>query len=127
MEGILYLLQQLKGMVTPIGIFDIIDILIMAFIIYKLIMLIRRTSSGAVAKGILVLIVALWASSLLQLNVCTDFFGNGCGVFSQFSCNGRKTFLFSETNFNSDSVTKGQVCILSHSFLRFSAATIRRR
>ena len=68
MEGILYLLQQLKGMVTPIGIFDIIDILIMAFIIYKLIMLIRRTSSGAVAKGILVLIVALWASSFANLN-----------------------------------------------------------
>ena len=63
MEGILYLLQQLKGMVTPIGIFDIIDILIMAFIIYKLIMLVRRTSSGAVAKGVLVFIVALWISS----------------------------------------------------------------
>lgn len=63
MEGILYLLQQFKGMVTPIGIFDIIDILIMAFIIYKLIMLVRRTSSGAVAKGVLVYIVALWISS----------------------------------------------------------------
>lgn len=68
MEGILYLLQQFKGMVTPIGIFDIIDILIMAFIIYKLIMLIRRTSSGAVAKGVLVFIVVLWASSLIGLN-----------------------------------------------------------
>ena len=75
MEGILYLLQQLKGMVTPIGIFDVIDILIMAFIIYKLIMLIRRTSSGAVAKGILVLIVALWASSLLQLNTVNFLLG----------------------------------------------------
>ena len=75
MEGILYLLQQLKGMLTPIGIFDIIDILIMAFIIYKLIMLIRRTSSGAVAKGILVLIVALWASSLLQLNTVNFLLG----------------------------------------------------
>ena len=63
MEGILYLLQQLKAMVTPIGISDIIDILIMAFIIYKLIMLIRRTSSGAVAKGVLLFLVALWISS----------------------------------------------------------------
>ena len=42
---------------------DIIDILIMAFIIYKLIMLIRRTSSGAVAKGVLLFLVALWISS----------------------------------------------------------------
>ncbi|WP_297232375.1 diadenylate cyclase CdaA [uncultured Flavonifractor sp.] len=63
MEGILYLLQQLKAMVTPIGISDIIDILIMAFIIYKLIMLVRRTSSGAVAKGVLLFLVALWISS----------------------------------------------------------------
>ena len=63
MEGILYMLQQLKAMVTPIGIFDVIDILIMAFIIYKLIMLVRRTSSGAVAKGVLVFLVALWVSS----------------------------------------------------------------
>lgn len=68
MEGILYLLQQLKGMVTPIGISDIVDILIMAFIIYKLIMLIRRTSSGAVAKGVLVFIAVLWVSSMLGLN-----------------------------------------------------------
>lgn len=75
MEGILYLLQQFKAMVTPIGIFDVIDILIMAFIIYKLIMLIRRTSSGAVAKGILVLVVALWASSLLQLNTVSFLLG----------------------------------------------------
>ena len=75
MEGILYLLQQLKGMVTPIGIFDIIDILIMAFIIYKLIMLIRRTSSGAVAKGVLVFIVAMWISSMIQLNTVSFLLG----------------------------------------------------
>lgn len=29
-------------------------------------------------------------SGLLQLDMCTDFFGNNCGVLSQFSCNGRK-------------------------------------
>ena len=75
MEGILYLLQQLKGMVTPIGISDIVDILIMAFIIYKLIMLIRRTSSGAVAKGVLVFIVALWVSSIIGLNTVNFLLG----------------------------------------------------
>ena len=66
-------------------------------------------------------------SILFQLDMYTDFLRNSCGRFSQFSCNGRKTFLFSENNFNRDSVTKSQACILSHSFLRFSAATIRRR
>ena len=75
MEGILYMLQQLKAMVTPIGIFDVIDILIMAFIIYKVMMIIRRTSSGAVAKGILLLLVALWASSFANLNTVSFLLG----------------------------------------------------
>lgn len=75
MEGILYLLQQLKGMVTPFSVFDLIDILIMAFIIYRVIMFIRRTSSGAVAKGILLLLVALLLSGALQLNTVNFLMG----------------------------------------------------
>ena len=35
--------------------------------IYKVILLIRRTSSGGVAKGILLLVAALWVSSFLRL------------------------------------------------------------
>ena len=52
------MLQQLQAMVTPIGIFDVIDILIMAFIIDKLLMLVRRPSPGSVSKGVRVLLVA---------------------------------------------------------------------
>ena len=59
MDGLIYLLQQFKGMVTPFSVFDLIDILIMAFIIYKAFMFIRRSSTGAVAKGILLLLGAL--------------------------------------------------------------------
>ena len=58
MEGILYVLQQIWSRITPIGISDVVDIAIMSFIIYKVIMLIRRTNSGAVAKGVLLLLVA---------------------------------------------------------------------
>ena len=75
MEGILYLLQQVKGMVTPFGVSDLIDILIMAFIIYKVIMFIRRTSTGAVAKGILLLVVAILVTSALQLNTVNFLMG----------------------------------------------------
>ena len=59
MEGLLYVLQQFWGMVTPFSVFDLVDILIMAFIIYKAFMLIRRTSTGAVAKGVILLLAAL--------------------------------------------------------------------
>lgn len=50
MEGILYLLQEFKGKVVLFGISDVVDIAIMAFLIYKVIMLMRRTNSGAVAR-----------------------------------------------------------------------------
>lgn len=51
------------------GIPDIIDMLIIAFLIYKLIGLIRRTNSNRVAKGVVVVIFALWVSDWLNLPV----------------------------------------------------------
>ncbi len=68
MNTVMQLLEHVKGLILPFGIFDLVDILIMAFLIYKVILLIRRTSSGAVAKGILLLLAALWISSGFQLN-----------------------------------------------------------
>lgn len=68
MEGILYLLQEFKGKVVLFGISDMVDIAIMAFLIYKVIMLMRRTNSGAVAKGVLLLLFALGVSTFFHLN-----------------------------------------------------------
>lgn len=48
---------------------DIIDILIVAFLIYKLIGLIRRANSNKVANGLLIVIAILWISDLLNLTV----------------------------------------------------------
>lgn len=68
MEGILYLLQEFKGKVVLFGISDVVDIAIMAFLIYKVIMLMRRTNSSAVAKGVLLLLFALGVSTFFHLN-----------------------------------------------------------
>ena len=68
MEGILYLLQEFKGKVVLFGISDVVDIAIMAFLIYKVIMLMRRTNSGAVVKGVLLLLFALGVSTFFHLN-----------------------------------------------------------
>ena len=68
MEGILYLLQEFKGKVVLFGISDVVDIAIMAFLIYKVIMLMRRPNSGAVAKGVLLLLFALGVSTFFHLN-----------------------------------------------------------
>lgn len=52
-----------------IKITDVIDIAIIAFLIYQLIKFVRKTNSMAVMKGILVLTGALFMSWVLQLNV----------------------------------------------------------
>lgn len=55
--------------IKTIGFADILDILIVAFLVYKLIGLIRRTSTSRVAKSIVVLLLALWLSGTIGLNV----------------------------------------------------------
>lgn len=68
MEQILQVLETLWNQLYPMSIFDIIDILIMALVIYKVISLVRRSSSGAVVKGIFLVIVVMWIAQILQLN-----------------------------------------------------------
>lgn len=48
---------------------DIVDIIIVAFLIYKLIGLIRKTNSMRLAKGIIVLLIILWLSGLFNLTM----------------------------------------------------------
>ena len=48
--------QTALNFILTIRITDILDIAIVAYLIYRLMLLIRRTSSGQVAKGILVLL-----------------------------------------------------------------------
>ena len=46
---------------------DIIDIAIMAFLIYKLLGIVRATSSGKVVLGIGLVLAALWLSDICHL------------------------------------------------------------
>ena len=54
---------------STIGITDIIDILIVAFIIYEVITIIRRTNSFNLAKGLFIFLIALWLAEILELNM----------------------------------------------------------
>ena len=46
---------------------DILDIAILAFIIYKLLWMLRKTSSGRVLRGVLLLLLAMFLSTSLSL------------------------------------------------------------
>ena len=60
---------RLWNLISTIRLADILDILIVAYVIYKLISLIRRTNSYRLARGILVILLALWLSGVLELNM----------------------------------------------------------
>lgn len=55
--------------IKTIGIGDALDILIVAFLIYELLGLIRKTNTVRVAKGILVMLFILWLSGVLRLTM----------------------------------------------------------
>ena len=53
---------------SNIGILDILDILVVAFIMYKVLEFIRETRAEQLVKGLLLLLVAFFASDVLNLN-----------------------------------------------------------
>jgi len=54
---------------------DILDIGITAFLVYKLIRLVRRSRAGQMAKAVVLLVLTLVGSILLQLNVISFLLG----------------------------------------------------
>lgn len=57
----------LENLTTGFGISDVLDILIVAFIVYKLIGFIEESRAGQLVKGILILVVMFFLSDLLNL------------------------------------------------------------
>lgn len=59
--------------ISSIGLADIIDILIVAFLIYKLIMFVRKTNSHNPARAVIVLLLALGIAQIAKLNMISYF------------------------------------------------------
>lgn len=57
------------NVISTIGLADVIDILIVAYLIYKAIWFVRRTNSYHLARGILLLIVVLGLSEIFELHM----------------------------------------------------------
>ena len=60
---------RIGNYVTSMKLSDVIEILIVAYLIYKVIDLIRKTKSRNLAKALLVFLVALWISDIAQLTM----------------------------------------------------------
>lgn len=59
--------NQIVYAIVNIGFFDIIDILVVAFIVFKAIEFLRDTSAGQLVKGIVILLVVFAISNLFDL------------------------------------------------------------
>ena len=62
--------QNLLYQIPKIGIADIIDILVVSFLIYTVLRLIRSSSAARVAWTVLVLLIATWLTSVFDLYAC---------------------------------------------------------
>ena len=69
MERITNVLGRAGSYLTTIGIADFIDILIVAYLIYRLIWFVRKSNFINFAKGLILLLIALWASGFFGLNM----------------------------------------------------------
>lgn len=76
MEVISNALERSVNIVMTMGITDVVDILIVAFFVYKAIQFIRRTSSYNLAKGIILIFVVLLLSEVLDLTMMSYLIRN---------------------------------------------------
>jgi diadenylate cyclase len=61
--GVLLTLRQ------TIRVWDIIDILLIAFLIYRILSFMQKTSASSVIKGLVIILGVAWASNLLNMNI----------------------------------------------------------
>lgn len=59
---------------TSVTVSDVIDIAVVSFLIYQVVKLVRETSSARIIRGVIILVAAMWASSILQLTMVNYVF-----------------------------------------------------
>ena len=70
MTAIQNFFQNLLYQIPKIGISDIIDILVVSFLIYTVLRLVRSSSAARVAWTVLVLLIATWLTGVFDLYAC---------------------------------------------------------
>lgn len=76
MNTVMQLLANAGEYIKMIGIFDVLDIAIVAFAVYHILQFILRSRSGQVAKAIVLIFIAFGVASALKLRVVKFFLSN---------------------------------------------------
>ena len=67
--------MRASSFVLSLELWDLLDILVIAYLVYRLLLLVRRTNTSRLLKGVLVVIIALWLSAgrLRALNFLLNY------------------------------------------------------
>lgn len=63
MEAIMNFGRRVSGFVLSLQFWDVLDILVIAFLVYQLLRLVHKTNTSRLLKGVLVVLLALWISA----------------------------------------------------------------
>ena len=69
METIRTVFSNAFNYIRTMGVADVLDVLIVAFLIYQVLALVRKTSTSKLGRGVVFILLALWISGLLRLTV----------------------------------------------------------
>ena len=75
-QKMLEILDTIRGYIQMVGVFDVIDMIIVAYITYHVLLFIRRSRSGQVAKALVILFVAFGVASAIPLRVIKFLLSN---------------------------------------------------
>ena len=67
MEAIINFFKEFAALVPTIQVMDVVDILLVAFVIYKIILMLQTTSSARIAKSLVIILLLTAATSLLNM------------------------------------------------------------
>ena len=68
MKPLLNSLREYANLIPQPGIMDIIDILVVAYLFYRIILLIRHTAAARIARSILLILLVTWLTNLLKMH-----------------------------------------------------------
>lgn len=75
MKAILEYFNEFFRLLKTIQPADIIDILLVAFVVYRIILMIRTTSTSRIAKAVVFVLLLSWVTGLLKLHVLNFIMG----------------------------------------------------
>lgn len=75
MEWLSQAMQTWGTFIQTIRFTDLLDVAVIAYLVYRMMLLASRSSTANVAKAILLLVVALWVSDICQLHVVNFVLG----------------------------------------------------